>query len=115
MVLAATDPGPAVRRRAALARLGRSAVAQRRRLRRVWSRGEPAALLERGAKSLSTFPAAADHPHWAEGLASLVKDGRLRKIEIARIDGAPARESPVADQLRAAGFVDGYKGLTLRN
>jgi len=43
-----------------------------------------------------------------------LKSGRLRKIELARIDGAPARESVVADHLRAVGFVDGYKGLTLR-
>jgi ATP-dependent Lhr-like helicase len=76
--------------------------------------GEPAAFLERGARSLSTFAGAADHPNWAEGLVTLVKNGRLRKIELGRIDGAPARESPVADQLRAVGFVDAYKGLTLR-
>ena len=55
-----------------------------------------------------------DQPRWAEGLVRLVKDGRLRKLEITRIDGAPAAESPVADHLRAAGFADGYKGLTFR-
>ncbi|HEX7443702.1 MAG TPA: DEAD/DEAH box helicase, partial [Acidimicrobiales bacterium] len=76
--------------------------------------GEPVAELERGGRSLSTFPAADHHPHWAEGLARLVKDGRVRKLEIAKIDGAPAGESPVADHLRAAGFVEGYKGLILR-
>ena len=76
--------------------------------------GEPVAELERGAKSLSTFGAVAHHPHWADGLTALVKDGRLRKIEIARIDGAPAAESPVADQLRHAGFTDGYRGLLFR-
>jgi hypothetical protein len=77
--------------------------------------GEPVAELERGGKSLSTFPGALVHPHWAEGLARLVKDGRVRKIEIARIDGAPAGESPAADHLRHAGFADGYKGLILRS
>ncbi len=76
--------------------------------------GRPMAVLERGAKSLSTFAGVADHPGWAEGLVRLVKDGRLRKVEIGRIDAAPAAESPVADHLRAAGFVDGYKGLTFR-
>jgi ATP-dependent Lhr-like helicase len=76
--------------------------------------GAPAALLERGAKSLATFAGAFEHPHWADGLAELIKSGRLRKIEIGRVDGAPVRESPVADHLRAAGFVDGYKGLVLR-
>jgi ATP-dependent Lhr-like helicase len=76
--------------------------------------GEPVAELERGGRSLSTFPAALDHPHWAGGLVGLVKDGRLRKLEIAKIDGAPAAESPVAEHLRQAGFLDGYKGLTFR-
>jgi ATP-dependent Lhr-like helicase len=76
--------------------------------------GEPVAELERGAKSLTTFGAALQHPHWAEGLTSLVKDGRLRKLEIAKIDGAPAAESPVADHLRQAGFTDAYKGLLFR-
>ncbi len=76
--------------------------------------GRPMAVLERGAKSLSTFAGVADHPGWAEGLVRLVKDGRLRKLEITRIDGAPAAESAVADHLRAAGFADGYKGLTFR-
>ena len=70
---------------------------------------------ERGGKSLATFPGALDHPHWAEGLARLVKDGRLRKIEIARIDGAPSAESPAADHLLHAGFVVGYRGLLLRS
>ena len=49
-----------------------------------------------------------------EPIASLVKDGRLRKIELHRIDGAPASESPHLDALRAAGFTDGYRGPTLR-
>jgi hypothetical protein len=43
-----------------------------------------------------------------------VKDGRLRKIELQRIDGSAALESPHAERLRAAGFADGYRGLTLR-
>ena len=49
-----------------------------------------------------------------DALASLVKDGRLRKIELTRIDGMPAVESPLADRLRETGFADGYRGLTLR-
>jgi hypothetical protein len=43
-----------------------------------------------------------------------VKDGRLRRIELRRIDGTPAVESPHAERLREAGFVEGYRGLTLR-
>jgi hypothetical protein len=42
-----------------------------------------------------------------------VKDGRLRKVELTRVDG-DRPSSEIADALRASGFVDGYRGLTLR-
>jgi len=76
--------------------------------------GEPVAYLERGAHSVLTFAGATEHPQWAEGLARLAKDGRVKKLEITRIDGGPPSESVAADHLRAAGFVDGYKGLLFR-
>src|SRR6188472_3768235 len=62
--------------------------------------------------SLLTF--GSDPADWADALAGIVKDGRLRRIELQRIDGLPVGESPLAEGLRAAGFVDGYRGLTLR-
>jgi ATP-dependent Lhr-like helicase len=74
--------------------------------------GRPGAFLERGARSLVTF--GVDPSSWADHLASIAKDGRVRRIELSRIDGDPAADSPVADTLRAAGFLDGYRGLTLR-
>jgi ATP-dependent Lhr-like helicase len=74
--------------------------------------GTMAAFLERGARSLTTFGAEAGS--WADALASLVKDGRLRRVELIRIDGEPASSSPHAGRLREAGFADGYRGLTLR-
>jgi ATP-dependent Lhr-like helicase len=84
--------------------------------------GEPAAFLERGARSLVTFSQIAGAlPHdgpasrWIEALASLVKDGKVRKIELSRIDGEPARDHVLADRLREAGFTDGYRGLLLRS
>jgi len=76
--------------------------------------GEAAAYLERGARTLLTFPAARAGDGWIDALVGLVKDGRLRRIELQRIDGVPAHESPVAERLRARGFVEGYRGLTLR-
>jgi ATP-dependent Lhr-like helicase len=79
----------------------------------VLSAGEPAAYLERGGRTLLTFEAAAESD-WPAALAALVKDGRVRRIELARIDGLPAVESPHAERLRAAGFTDGYRGLSLR-
>jgi ATP-dependent Lhr-like helicase len=78
----------------------------------VLADGRPVAFLERGARSLLTF--GSDPSEWADPLAGLVKDGRLRRIELQRIDGLPVGESPLAEGLRAAGFVDGYRGLMLR-
>ncbi|HEX6843768.1 MAG TPA: DEAD/DEAH box helicase, partial [Actinomycetota bacterium] len=75
--------------------------------------GEPAAFLERGAKTLATF-VGADPAVVAEGLVALVKDGRVGRIELRTIDAAPAEEHAAAQALRAAGFVDAYRGLTLR-
>jgi ATP-dependent Lhr-like helicase len=79
----------------------------------VLADGLPAAYLERGARTLATFEAGRD-ADWPDAVASLVKDGRLRRIELLRIDGQPAAASPFADALRTAGFADGYRGLVLR-
>jgi ATP-dependent Lhr-like helicase len=76
------------------------------------AQGELAAYLERGARSLLTFDVSPDR--WVDALRSLAKDGRLRRIELTRIDGVPAAASPFADALRAAGFADGYRGLIAR-
>jgi ATP-dependent helicase Lhr and Lhr-like helicase len=78
----------------------------------VLAGGAPAAYLERGARSLLTF--GADPEAWVDGLASLVKDGRLKRIQLGRIDGQDSSAHPAAGDLRAAGFADGYGGLTLR-
>ena len=51
---------------------------------------------------------------WPDALAALVKDDRLRKIDLQRIDGVAVHEGPHADRLRTAGFVDGYRGLAFR-
>jgi ATP-dependent Lhr-like helicase len=75
--------------------------------------GAPAAFLERGAKTLTTF-AGADAVRWADALAALVKDGRLRRMELQTIDGLPTAQHPAAEALVAAGFADGYRGLILR-
>ncbi|HEV2993545.1 MAG TPA: DEAD/DEAH box helicase [Acidimicrobiia bacterium] len=71
--------------------------------------GQPAAYLERGAKRVLTFDA--EPSQWVGALTELVKNGRLRSLTIERVDDVPARESPTAPSLRAAGFVDGYRGL----
>ena len=116
-VLAATDPAQAYG--AALpwpdpveAGSGRPARAAGAHV--VLVAGEPAAYLERGGRSLVTFPAAGRFPAWIDGLATIVKDGFVGKLELVRIDGRPARESAWAGPLRAAGFADSYRGLVLR-
>jgi ATP-dependent Lhr-like helicase len=78
----------------------------------VLADGGPAAYLERGGRSLLTFGTAPSA--WVDALASLVKDGRLKRIQLGRIDGEEASAHPAAADLRTAGFADGYRGLTLR-
>jgi len=75
--------------------------------------GELVAFLERGGRTLLTF-GEPDARSIADALAGLVKDGRVRRIELSRIDGVPASGSPLAETLRSSGFVDGYRGLLLR-
>jgi len=79
----------------------------------VLAAGEPVVFLERGARTLLTFPAAERAP-WPDAVASLVKDGRVRVVELRRIDGVPIHESVHAERLRASGFVESYRGLALR-
>ncbi len=76
--------------------------------------GEAHAFLERGGRSLVTFPGAADDDRWITALQGLVKDGQLRQVEARRIDGVPWDESPIADRLLAHGFVAGYQGPIFR-
>jgi ATP-dependent Lhr-like helicase len=76
--------------------------------------GELCAHLERGGHRLVTFAAASRHPRWAEGLAALVGGGRLPSLELTHVDGEPAAGTPWGSALRAVGFVEGYRGLTLR-
>ncbi len=76
--------------------------------------GACAAYVERGGKSLLTF-VDVDVERWPDALVEAHKEGRLPRLTIERIDDEPARTSPHAGALRAAGFADGYKGLTLRD
>jgi ATP-dependent Lhr-like helicase len=81
----------------------------------VIDHGRLAAYLERGGRSILTFAPASPADRWPEALSTLVKDGRLRSLEISRIDGEPARESAHHPSLLAAGFVNGYRGLIYRS
>jgi ATP-dependent helicase Lhr and Lhr-like helicase len=77
--------------------------------------GLPALYVERGGRSLASF----DHPRppatWLPALGDLVARGRLRKLEITKVDGVDVHDTPWADLLERAGFAPGYRGLTLRS
>jgi ATP-dependent Lhr-like helicase len=73
--------------------------------------------LERGGSTLQLLPAADDAAlaaHAMTGLAALVTSGRVRELVIRKVDGQPVGESPARPRLLDAGFVAGYRGLTLR-
>jgi ATP-dependent Lhr-like helicase len=113
LVLAATDPAQPYG--AALAwpeTAGRPARAAGALV--VLAEGTAVVFVERGGRSLWTFPAADAHPDWPEALAARVDSGRARSHEIHTIDGDPVRTGPWADRLRAAGYADGYRGLVMR-
>jgi ATP-dependent Lhr-like helicase len=79
--------------------------------------GTPALVLERGARSLLTLPAADDDEVLAaalEALAAGVAEGRRPALEIQRVDGSPAGGSIMAQALERAGFRASYRGWVLR-
>jgi ATP-dependent Lhr-like helicase len=114
LVLAATDPaqpyGAALAWPDSEGRPARSAGALV-----VLSGGRPLVWLDRRGHHLVTFPSAAEDTSWADALAALVKDGRVRALEIRKVDGRPTAAAPeVSASLQRVGFVEGYRGLVLR-
>jgi len=81
----------------------------------VLSGGRALAWFDRRSHHLLMFPGSAVDGCWADALATLVKDGRARSVEIRKIDGeSVGTTGSVVDQLKRVGFIDGYRGLTLR-
>ncbi|MEX2551074.1 MAG: helicase-related protein [Nitriliruptoraceae bacterium] len=77
--------------------------------------GSPAALLERSGRSLVTFGHPTDPGTWLPALHRLVDEGKLRKMEIAKVDGQDVRDvTGWPEMLEAAGFRAGYRGFTYR-
>jgi ATP-dependent Lhr-like helicase len=113
LVLAATDPAQPYGAALAWPETVASRLARAAGAFVVLVDGECAAFFERGGKSLATN-AAVPVDAWAEAAVVAHKEGRLPRLTLERIDDDPARTSPHAPALRAAGFADGYKGLTLR-
>ncbi len=77
--------------------------------------GHPLAYLERGGRSIVLFEGSLDDPSWVDALAGLVRQKRVKKIEIQKIDGQPpAERTDARDLLLEHGFKPGYKGPILR-
>jgi ATP-dependent helicase Lhr and Lhr-like helicase len=114
LVLAATDPaqpyGAALPWPESAGRPARAAGAFV-----VLADGRPAAFLDRGGRSLTTFEQPVPCEVWLPVLTTLVTDRRLRKLEITKIDGLAVHDAaPWPVHLEAAGFTSGYRGLTFR-
>jgi ATP-dependent Lhr-like helicase len=80
--------------------------------------GEAVLYVDRGGSSLQVLPAADSPELLALGLrslADLVRDGRVRELVIAKVDGEPVGGSRFRDALLEAGFVSGYRGFALRS
>jgi ATP-dependent Lhr-like helicase len=80
--------------------------------------GEPLVWFDKRGHHLVTFPNALIDTSWTQALQMLVRDGRLKSLEIRKVNGdtltgADAPEGFV-ELLRAAGFADGYRGMTFR-
>jgi ATP-dependent helicase Lhr and Lhr-like helicase len=113
VVLAATDPAqpygaalpwPASGGRPA--RVASAVVVLTDGLARVW--------FDASARHLVLLEGSDIDTSWVDALLGLVKDGRYGSIEVRKIDGVALADQPVAVALRAAGFLDGYKGLVYR-
>ncbi len=137
IVLASTDPaqpyGAALPWPATPGRPARSATSIV-----VLRAGEPLVWFDRRGHHLVTFPSALTDTalsdtalsdtaltdtalidmSWCEALMSLVKDDRARSIEIRKVNGVGLADADAPEGfvklLRAAGFADGYSGMTYR-
>ena len=110
VALAATDPaqpyGGPLQWPASSGRPARSAGAYL-----ILLDGAPMVFVERGGRSLATFESTLEAPtEWLPALLSLVTSGRLRQLEIAKIDGEIATGSALGTVLVDNGFAPGYKG-----
>ena len=81
--------------------------------------GVPLAWYDRRSFHLVTFPATLDDRSWAEALADLVRAGRLRKVELRKVNGEPLASAAIGNEIsvaaKAAGFADGYRGLVFQS
>lgn len=78
--------------------------------------GDPVLLLARGARALTTFPAAGEPRRLRAAVDALLRRLReegARSTTLLKVDGGPARQSARADALLAAGLRADGEGLRL--
>jgi ATP-dependent helicase Lhr and Lhr-like helicase len=76
--------------------------------------GRPVFYVERGDKSILTFPAAReDGPDLERAVRALLEKQDYKSLRVARVDGEDASLSARADELVRAGFVREHPGLVL--
>jgi ATP-dependent Lhr-like helicase len=79
--------------------------------------GAPVLYLERGGRSVLTFPSG-DRPGATEqalaALAGWITSDRRRRASIERVDGEPVFGSPLERPLADAGFQPDLRGMILR-
>jgi ATP-dependent Lhr-like helicase len=76
--------------------------------------GDLVLYLERGGHGLLTYPAFDDEVIAAaalDALGSLTLDGRLRQLQLERIDGVAVAASSHRARLEGMGFRSSYRGL----
>jgi ATP-dependent Lhr-like helicase len=79
--------------------------------------GAPVLYLERGGRSLLTFPADDRPDALKRGLSALagwITSDRRRRVSVERVDGEPVFESPLERPLADAGFQPDLRGMVLR-
>ena len=78
--------------------------------------GELVLYLERGGKSLQTFRSFDDERIGSlavEAMRALLDDGRLKRLQLQKVDGVAIAESPARERLTALGFRQAYRGYVL--
>lgn len=82
----------------------------------VLADGEPVLFIDKGARSLQTFPAANEERVLLPALAaigSLAARSKTRRVRFEKVDGERAGRSSLRDSLLRVGFVEDHRGLKI--
>lgn len=79
----------------------------------VMADGQPLLFVERSGRSAHTF-AATTNTDWVPAVREAIDAGRMRPLELEKIDGQQASAHPLGDWLLDNGFTQSYRGPSLR-